>query len=78
MLGRSARRAVYAAIALVVLAGALPAHAAAGKLDRGFSGDGRATAFPNGATAFGVAVDAKGRYGTAHERAALVAAPLAA
>lgn len=61
MQGRSARRAVPTAMALVVLVGMLPAHAAGGKLDRGFSGDGRATAFPNGATAFGVAIDAKGR-----------------
>lgn len=37
------------------------AQAAPGRLDGSFSGDGRASAFPRGATGFGVAIDAKGR-----------------
>ena len=32
-----------------------------GKLDRSFSLDGRTTTFPQGATAWAVAIDAKGR-----------------
>ncbi|MDH4111496.1 MAG: hypothetical protein OEV60_02295 [Actinomycetota bacterium] len=56
------RAAMSATIVLAVLAGpASSAFAAAGKLDKSFSGDGRATAFPKGATAFGMAIDAKGR-----------------
>jgi uncharacterized delta-60 repeat protein len=57
------RASVTAACAALVLA-LLPAAASAatpGKLDRFFSGDGKQTAFVHGATAFGVAIDAKGR-----------------
>ena len=38
-----------------------PALAAGGNLDQTFSGDGRVTTFPRGATAFGLAIDAQGR-----------------
>ncbi|HEX7247083.1 MAG TPA: delta-60 repeat domain-containing protein [Actinomycetota bacterium] len=38
-----------------------PATAAPGTLDRSFSLDGRVTTFPRGATAWAVAIDAKGR-----------------
>ncbi|MGH2629188.1 MAG: hypothetical protein ACRDHI_01335, partial [Actinomycetota bacterium] len=48
------------AMAMLALA-ATPALAVAGKLDRSFSGDGRVTAFPNGATGFAVEIDAKRR-----------------
>ncbi len=61
MQGTGVRRLASAAVILAVLAVALPAHAAAGKLDQSFSNDGRVTAFPKGATAFGAAVDGKGR-----------------
>ena len=61
MQGRRVRTLASVATVLAVIAQALPAHAAAGKLDNAFSNDGRATAFPKGATAFGVAIDTKGR-----------------
>jgi len=49
-------------LALVLIAGLVsPAYAEPGKLDTFFSGDGKATAFANGATGYAVAVDAKGR-----------------
>jgi uncharacterized delta-60 repeat protein len=49
-------------LALALVAGlAVPAHADPGKLDTFFSGDGKATAFANGATGYAVAIDAKGR-----------------
>jgi uncharacterized delta-60 repeat protein len=49
-------------LSLVLVAGlAVPAHADPGKLDDFFSGDGKATAFANGATGYAVAIDAKGR-----------------
>jgi len=61
MHGRRVRRLASVATVLAVLARPQPARAAAGKLDHTFSNDGRATAFPKGATGFGVAIDAKGR-----------------
>ena len=61
MQGRRVRSLASIAAALVVLAHGLPAQAAAGQLDHSFSNDGRATAFPKGATGFGVAIDGKGR-----------------
>ena len=63
MLASRARALGTAAIVAVVLVGlsSTPASAAAGKLDGSFSGDGRATAFPKGATGFGVAIDGQGR-----------------
>jgi uncharacterized delta-60 repeat protein len=59
------RRRRFAAVSIVpalVLVAALsvPAHADAGKLDDFFSGDGKATAFANGANGYAVVVDAKG------------------
>ena len=57
-----ARSLVTAMSALAVLTGlGTSAVAAPGKLDTTFSGDGRATAFPKGATGYAVAIDAKGR-----------------
>lgn len=52
-----------AALAFAVVAGisATTAHALPGKLDGSFSVDGRATAFPKGASGYAVAIDAKGR-----------------
>ena len=62
MLGTRVRTgAVAVAVALTLAVSTLPALAAGGKLDRSFSGDGRATTFPRGATAFGLAIDAQGR-----------------
>jgi uncharacterized delta-60 repeat protein len=62
MQARGARRLVPALAAVAIVSGiAAPVQAAGGKLDRAFSGDGRATAFPKGATGFGVAIDGKGR-----------------
>jgi len=61
---QAAGRRAFTITAVVLAAAATlaaPADAAGGKLDRNFSRDGRATAFPKGATAFGVALDAKGR-----------------
>jgi len=57
-----ARSLVTATLALGMLTGiATSSVAAPGKLDTMFSGDGRATAFPKGATGYAVAVDDKGR-----------------
>ncbi len=50
-----------ASVALLVSALGLPARAAPGSLDTFFSGDGRQTAFPNGATGYAVAIDKQGR-----------------
>ena len=62
MRSAAGRTLTATAVSLAVLAGAaLPANAAGGKLDGSFGGDGRATAYPKGATAFGVAIDGKGR-----------------
>jgi uncharacterized delta-60 repeat protein len=53
---------VAGTLTLALLAGiGAPVVAAPGRLDRSFSGDGRVTTFPRGATGFGVAIDAKGR-----------------
>ena len=52
---------VTVVVGLMLAASTPPALAAGGKLDRTFSGDGRATTFPRGATAFGLAIDAQGR-----------------
>ena len=52
---------IVSLVATIVTVGAPAASAAGGKLDGSFSDDGRATAFPNGGTAFGVAIDGKGR-----------------
>jgi uncharacterized delta-60 repeat protein len=49
------------ALVLLGLAPSNPAHAEPGKLDRFFSGDGKATAFKNGASSYGMAIDKKGR-----------------
>ncbi len=58
--GRTA--ALPFSLALALIAGLVaPAHAEPGKLDTFFSGDGKATAFANGATGYAVAIDAKGR-----------------
>ena len=48
------------ALALVALV-AVPAHADAGKLDTFFSGDGKATAFANGAIGYAAVIDDQGR-----------------
>ncbi len=53
-------------ISAAVLAGMLAASvqvalAAPGRLDRAFSGDGKQTAFPKGATGYAVAIDKQGR-----------------
>src|SRR5687767_7008122 len=62
MQGRSQRAGIVGVAVVVTLVGsALPALGAGGKLDQTFSGDGRATTFPRGATAFGLAIDAHGR-----------------
>lgn len=53
--------ATIALVGAVLAATAAPVRAAAGALDRSFGTDGRTTAFPQGATAYGVAVDGKGR-----------------
>jgi uncharacterized delta-60 repeat protein len=63
---RGARARSIAAIAAIAVAGvvlgsASPAGAGGGELDRSFADDGRATAFPQGATGYGVAIDGKGR-----------------
>jgi uncharacterized delta-60 repeat protein len=47
--------------AFAILALPTPAGAVPGKLDTRFSGDGRATAFPKGASGYAVALDGKGR-----------------
>jgi uncharacterized delta-60 repeat protein len=52
---------VAVAIVVTLAVSTLPALAAGGKLDQTFSGDGRVTTFPRGATAFGLAIDAQGR-----------------
>lgn len=49
------------ALAVVASSAVTPALAEPGKLDGSFSVDGRATAFPQGATGSAVAIDAKGR-----------------
>lgn len=60
---RGTRRAsvTAACAAIVLMLAPTPASAAPGKLDKFFSGDGKQTAFPHGATAFGVAIDGKDR-----------------
>jgi uncharacterized delta-60 repeat protein len=61
---RGARARTIAVIAVVGTLLGVPivsARAAGGALDRTFSGDGRATAFPQGATGYAVAIDGKGR-----------------
>ena len=58
----SRRRFTALPFALALVAGlAMPAHADPGKLDTFFSGDGKATAFANGATGYAVAIDEKDR-----------------
>ena len=61
---RSAHRRMLGVVAMclvVISTSAAPAGAAGGRLDRTFGRDGRATAFPKGATGYGVAIDAQGR-----------------
>jgi uncharacterized delta-60 repeat protein len=62
-MARAAARGLTAAVIVLAAAVATPmsARGAPGKLDGSFSVDGRASAFPKGATGFGVAIDAKGR-----------------
>lgn len=55
------RRLSIAAALTLVATFAVPAHAGPGALDGFFSGDGRQTAFPNGATGYAVAIDKQGR-----------------
>jgi uncharacterized delta-60 repeat protein len=45
----------------VIVATAIPAGAAPGRLDRTFGRDGRVTSFPGGASGYAVALDARGR-----------------
>ena len=52
---------VATAVVATLAVASLPALGAAGKLDTTFSGDGRVTTFPRGATAFGLAIDVQGR-----------------
>ncbi|MGZ8631634.1 MAG: hypothetical protein ACXWZF_11820 [Actinomycetota bacterium] len=55
-------RTIMAVIAVAMaVTSASPAAAAAGKLDRTFSNDGRVTAFPNGASGYAAVIDQKGR-----------------
>ena len=62
MRGRWLRTVTVAtAVAAAITISSLPALGAGGKLDPTFSGDGRVTTFPRGATAFGLAIDAQGR-----------------
>ena len=61
MHGARTRSIAAIAVAGVVLGAAPAAWAAGGDLDRSFADDGRATAFPHGATGYGVAIDGKGR-----------------
>ena len=63
MRGAGARTLSAAVLSFAVMAAmaVTTAHAVPGKLDGSFSVDGRASAFPKGATGFGVAIDAKGR-----------------
>ena len=61
MRGVGARTFATSALAVVACLAATTAHAVPGKLDGSFSVDGRASAFPKGATGFAVAIDAKGR-----------------
>jgi uncharacterized delta-60 repeat protein len=56
-----ARTCTIALVAAALVGTAGPALGAGGTLDLSFSGDGRVTAFPKGATAFATTIDAKGR-----------------
>ncbi len=50
---------LLAAVFIMVLA--TPVHASPGQLDKFFSGDGKQTAFPSGATGYAVVLDKQGR-----------------